>query len=59
MEARLGWGVDQRCVGRWRCRVFGGRDFSGFKVEPGHVIEELGVGHTVDVGNVPVVIEDT
>ena len=60
MVARLGWDVDQRCVEWWRCRHFGCGVFTGFKVaEPGHVIVELGVGHTVDVGDVPVVSEDT
>ena len=60
MDARLGWDVDQRCVGRWRCRLFGSGVFTGFKVaKHGHVIVELGVGHTVDVGDVPVVSEDT
>ena len=55
----LGWEVDQRCMGWWFGGLFVRGVFSGFKAaESGDVLIELGVGHTVNVGDVSVVSED-
>ena len=54
----MGWEVDQRCM-EWFGGLFVRGVFSGFKAaESGDVLVELGMGHTVNVGDVFVVSED-